>query len=147
MYDIWTVSLSFVLSEVQSLFNVNDKILIWWQVKKAYLILTNRELTKGEVEKALDGIKDLATSSSSDDATEPSASEESSVPHVNSDGHNCNGVNGTKLNFDQFCCIMSELIHHRYRNSIRHNSGLPAGKTEYFVENVSAVLTRLLGWL
>jgi len=105
--------------------------------------LTNRELTKNEVEKALDGIKDLATSTNTH---APSITQiQEPTPPGKSEGRNCNGLNGTKLNFDQFCCIMSELIHHRYRNSIRNNSGLPAGKTEYFVNNVSTVLKRLLG--
>ncbi|ODN04007.1 hypothetical protein Ocin01_02658 [Orchesella cincta] len=111
-------------------------------VKKAYWILTNRELTKNEVEKALDGIKDLATSTNT---PAPSVTQtQESTTSGKTEGRNCNGLNGTKLNFDQFCCIMSELIHHRYRNSIRNNSGLPAGKTEYFVNNVSTVLKRLL---
>ncbi len=113
-------------------------------MKKAYLILTNRELTKIEVEKALNGIKDLATSSNS--STNSIASpEESTSSTEKSEGYTCNGINGAKLNFDQFCCIMSELIHHRYRNSVRNNASLPAGKTEYFVKNISSVLTRLLG--
>lgn len=103
----------------------------------AYRILTNRELTKNEVVNVLDGIKraDKELNIISQGISETVIKKET------------NGFNGTRLNFEQFCCIMSELMYHHYRNSSRTWSNLLSTKANYFVQNISVALTRLLGTL
>lgn len=100
----------------------------------AYRILTNGELTKDAVSSVLESFKqkeaELVKSSPSNDT---------------SSKKEANGVNGIALNFEQFCCIMSELILNHYRNSARNISNLFANKASHLFQSVSFALTKLLG--
>lgn len=107
----------------------------------AYRILTNGELTKDAVTNVLDGLKSIEQDSkgqSPSNATSTTTTTPEKKEVVN-------GVNGTTLNFDQFCCIMSELLQHHYRSSARSLSNLLSNKANYFVQSVSLALTKLLG--
>ncbi|CAG7833344.1 unnamed protein product [Allacma fusca] len=104
---------------------------------QAYRILMNRELTREEVLNVLEGIKKIDTDIMI--ITPPAVTE----PNLKKD---TNGVNGTVINYEQFWCMMSELMFHQYRNcnSNRSWSNQLSNKASYFVRNVSIALTRLL---
>ena len=97
----------------------------------------NRELTREEVLSVLDGVNRVESSDlmliTPPAVTEPGLKKE------------LNGVNGTMLNFEQFCYIMAELMCHQYRNSNRSWSNQLANKASHFARNLSIALTRLLG--
>jgi hypothetical protein len=97
----------------------------------------NRELTREEVLNVLEGIKKIHTDIMI--ITPPAVTE----PNLKKD---TNGVNGTVINYEQFWCIMSELLFHHYRNgnSNRSWSNQLSNKASYFVRNISIALTRLL---
>ncbi|XP_035705943.1 uncharacterized protein LOC110845987 isoform X2 [Folsomia candida] len=122
-------------------------------VLMAYQILANGELTKDAVHNVLDRLKRTDDDLIVTQTTPSSETNETTI----SGKKEVNGVNINTLNFDQFCCIMSELLLHHYYNSARSLSTLlSTNKTNFFVQSVSVALTKLLehvppssktGWL
>lgn len=108
----------------------------------AYQILANGELTKDAVHNVLDRLKRTDDDLIVTQTTPSSETNETTI----SGKKEVNGVNINTLNFDQFCCIMSELLLHHYYNSARSLSTLlSTNKTNFFVQSVSVALTKLLG--
>ena len=122
-------------------FNLNNFVIS--QVRKAYKSLMSRELVKEEILSVLDEIHRRERNDSSSPIIEDEVIEPLQKPETNCCPPN---ANDNMLNFEQFCCIMIELIYNQ-RNSRNGFTGtnFTLATTSYYVQNISGALNKLLG--
>jgi len=96
----------------------------------------NQELFKEEISSVLDEIKLR-------ERTDPEPIVDNFPEFVTKNPKNSSD---NMLNFEQFCCVMIELIYHR-RNALSQSSpsSLTLATTSCYVHNISLVLNKLLG--